>query len=142
MLDLKNRKIMGRILNLNFNQNSGFSIVEAIISIFVVGVILAIYGQLSEMVAVNKGTGYQEIALRIARSQAEDLRALPFSALPASGSFSHTLLAELPQGSANFTNADFGASEVKKITIVVSWQEARAGNRNITLTTLISQGGL
>ena len=121
----------------------GFSIIEVIISIFVVGAMLVVYGRLNESIAVNRGIGHQEVALRVARGQIENLRAIPYNSLPPTGSFEVPVWAQgqLPQGSAGYSNTAFNDG-VKNIAVTVSWVEPGAGARNVSLTTLISQGGL
>jgi len=123
-------------------DNLGFSIIEVIISVFIIGVMLVVYGRLNDTVSVNQEVEHQEVALRIARNQIEVLRAVPYNSLPATGAFTDPMLAQLPQGSAGVSNTAFNDG-IKNITVTVSWTDiSDSTSRSVSLATLISQGGL
>jgi Tfp pilus assembly protein PilV len=128
--------------HISSNNIRGFAMVEVIISIFILAAMLVIYGRANDTIAMNQGVKYQEIALRIAHSQIETLRSLPYDSLPSSGPFADTELASLPQGTGSVSVTAFNSS-TKNVTVTVSWVEARnAQARSVALGTLITQGGL
>lgn len=124
------------------NQQSGFSILEVLISLLIIGAGLVIYTASTNSVILNKNTRHSEIALRIAATKIDSLRTTPFASLPGSGSFTDPSLASLPNGQANLTVSDFNA-KTKEITVVVSWLEPGSNpSHSVSLNTLITQGGL
>ena len=85
----------------------------------------------------------QEIALRIANTKMESVRAGGYAAVPSSGPFSDTLLGTIPSGTASISVANSNA-QTKQVTVTVSWNEPAIGDtRFVVLSTLITDiGGL
>ena len=123
------------------NKQSGLSIIEIPIALFIVGVTLLIYAASSNSAVLNKEARYQELANRIASSEMEDLRNDGYTNVPASGSFSNSLLSQLPSNSAVLTVSDYNA-DTKQVVVKVSWLSANGTTHNISLTTLITKSGL
>lgn len=120
----------------------GFLIIEVVISVFIVGVMLLVYAAASNTMALNRTAKNQQLAYRIANNEMERLRSLSYASLPASGTFTDTLLSTLPSSTAIRTVADYNAS-TKQVTTVVTWRDPGSSvTRNVTLTTLINQYGL
>ena len=121
---------------------TGFSILEVPIALMIVAVMLLIYGAASNSVSLNSNSRHQDLAHFIAVSEMEDLRALGYDNLPASGGFSHPLLGNLPSSAAVLTVGDYN-DNTKQITVKVSWQEpGRAAVHSVSLVTLINKYGL
>jgi len=121
---------------------SGMTIIEVLVSLFMVGVALLLMHASVNSLLINRNAKHQELAARIAASQMEELRNTTYLSLPGSGSFTHPLLINLPQGEANMTLTNFNAT-TKEISVVVSWREPDSTTtRNVTLTSLITQNGL
>jgi len=123
------------------NKQSGLSIIEIPIALFIVGVTLLIYAASSNSAVLNKEARYQELANRIASSEMEDLRNGGYTNVPASGSFSNSLLSQLPSNSTVLTVSDYNA-DTKQVVVKVSWLSANGTTHNISLTTLITKSGL
>lgn len=123
------------------DKNSGFSIIEVVITIAMVGLMLVVYQTSANTVVLNKGSNYQEIALRIASSKLQTLRTQPYASLPASGAFADSLLSSLPQGQGTLTVTDYNA-KTKQIKATVSWRNPKGKTQQVNLETLITQGGL
>jgi len=120
----------------NSQKQNGFSIIEALVAIFIVGVILVIYAASSNLLLLNNNARHLELAQRVAILEMEDLRAMPFNTLPASGSFSNSLLASLPHGSGQITLTDINSSS-KQIVVTVSWQEPSAKTTHSASFTML-----
>lgn len=121
----------------------GFSLLEVLVAVFLIGVIFVMYSAAMKNVSLNRNAKAQEIALRIASTKMEVLRDAGYGSLPASGSFADSQLASIPSGSASLAVLDFNA-ETKQVTVTVSWTEPSiGGGRNVVLSTLITvTGGL
>ena len=117
----------------------GFTLVETVIAIGIIGIIVIATGTLLQRITVS---GHeirdQDIALRIARTQIEILRAGGYSALPATGTFTNTLLTSLASSTAQETITVVDA-KTKKVDVLVSWRAEDANQRSLTLTTLMVQ---
>jgi prepilin-type N-terminal cleavage/methylation domain-containing protein len=124
------------------NHQKGFSFIEVIIGLLIVGLVLIIYHAAGNTLILQRNVKHQDLALRIAENKLEELRSLPYSSLPATGTFSHPLITNLPSGSASLTISDYN-SRTKEIRVQVNWQESGAATtHNVILTTLITQNGL
>jgi prepilin-type N-terminal cleavage/methylation domain-containing protein len=121
-------------------NQSGFSIIEVPIALFIIGVMLLIYAAASNTIVLNRNARYQELANRIASSEMEDLHNDGYSGLPVSGNFTHSLLSQLPNSSATLRVSDYN-SDTKQVDVNVSWQDAASGRRSVSLTTLIANHG-
>ena len=117
----------------------GFTIMEVLVSIFVLASTLAIYTTASMTTRVTRHAKYQDAALRIAESEIENLRSLSFGSLPASGPIVSTELDALPGGTGTRTITEYN-TETKQANVNISWQEANMP-RSIELDTLITETG-
>ena len=123
------------------NSNSGFSLLEVLVTIFFIGLILVLYQSVLSKVRLIRYVDNQEIALRVANNKIEELRAGGYSALPASGSFSDSQLNILSSCTAAMAITDFNAT-TKTVVITIEWQQPPSTSvRNILLTTLITKTG-
>ena len=120
-------------------KNRGFSLVEVIVTIFVIGTMLVVSQAIRLGAPLAQSVRDQDIALKVAQNEVEELRALGYESLPPSGSFSDSLLASLSSGSGNVTVSDFNTG-TKKVIVTVSWSE-RGAEESIVLSTLITKIG-
>ena len=126
----------------NYPKNSGFSIMEVPIALAIIVVMLVIYQGASQSLVLNRNSRDQDLAHHIAVSEIEDLRGLGYSAVPASGSFTHTLLNKLPNAAASLTTSDYN-SDTKQVIVTVTWVEPGSGvTHSVSLATLINKYGL
>ncbi len=127
----------------NLKKQSGFSVIEVVITLFIIGVILLLYQAALNSVFLSRNAKDQEVALRIAQHKVEELRNGGYDSLPISGSFSDSQLSTISQGSAYMTIADFNP-KTKLVNVNVSWHEPNSQtNHSVELNTLITQiGGL
>lgn len=124
-------------------SKAGFSFVEVVITLFIIGVILTLYVAAVNTMHLAKTVKHQELALRVANNKMEELRAGGYLNLPSSGSFSDSQLSALPSSSASMTITDYNTS-TKQVLVNIQWKEnGSSAFRNIGLTTLITKvGGL
>jgi prepilin-type N-terminal cleavage/methylation domain-containing protein len=125
------------------NSKSGFSLLEVIVTLFIIGLALILYQAALGKAKLIQYAKNQEIALRVANNKMEELRAGGYAALPSSGSFSDPQLNSLPNSSASITITDYNA-DTKQVIITIEWQELTGSAlKNISLATLITKmGGL
>lgn len=72
----------------------------------------------------------------------ENLRNTAFGSLPPSGPLADSDLSRLPGGSASLSISDYGSSSlIKDLIVTISWEESGV-TKDVTLQTLISQGGI
>jgi prepilin-type N-terminal cleavage/methylation domain-containing protein len=127
---------------MRYDPSRGFTLIEVAVAIFVIGIMIVASAALLHGVPVSRVTHSQSIALAIAESQIETLRAAGYAALPASGSFTDSALSSLASSTASTTVTVYD-SKTKRVDVGVSWLETDATRRYVTLTTLIAQvGGL
>lgn len=130
------------LYTLCMQSSRGFSLIEILVSIGILGAIIGIYAISSNIVILSRHVRYDDVALRIASSKLETLRATPYASLPASGSFVDPLFSTFASSSGYVTVSDYNA-ETKRIDVVVLTEEAGNTVRSITLTTLVTEiGGL
>jgi prepilin-type N-terminal cleavage/methylation domain-containing protein len=119
-------------------RKTGFSLIEVIVAIAIIGMMIVTTSVLLERLPVNsRAVSDQDVALKIARNEIETLRAGGYALLPVNGSFANPLLNSLPSGSASVTIAVYDA-KTKRADVSVSWRET-SGARTVSLTTLIAQ---
>lgn len=127
---------------INGKKQAGFGILEVPISLFIIAVMLLIYGAASNSMTLNRNSKEQDLGHFIAVSELEDLRALGYANLPASGAFSHPLLENLPGGTATLTVSDYN-NDTKEVIVTVTWKDPGSFTIHSTvLTTLINKYGL
>ncbi len=119
----------------------GFSLIEVIVSIFIIGVALLLLQALirgNALIALSKSQG---VATAIVRNELESLRSGGYAALPPSGSFSNILLDTLPFATTTLTVSDYNA-KTKQISVSVMWRDpSSVATSTVSLSTLITQTG-
>lgn len=120
-------------------SSRGFSLIEAVIAIAIIGIMTVAVGALLQRLPINgREVRDQDVAIRIARNKVESLRAAGYAALPASGAFTDMLLSSLASSSASLTISSFNA-KTKQADVVVSWRGVGTTTRTVSLTTLITE---
>ena len=117
----------------------GFSLVEILVTLFILGTMLVISKAIFLGAPVIQGAKNQDLALKIARNEVEVLRALGYTSLPVSSSFTDSLLSSLSSGSGALVVSDFNLG-TKQVVVTVSWME-RGVAESVSLTTLITKAG-
>jgi prepilin-type N-terminal cleavage/methylation domain-containing protein len=117
----------------------GFSLIEVTVAVAIIALLVVTTSVLLQRIPVSgRETRDQDIALKIARNQIEIVRAAGYTALPASGSFTNTLLSSLASSSASIAVTSYN-SKTKQVVASVSWRGAGAVMRSVSLTTLITE---
>ncbi|OGE88903.1 MAG: hypothetical protein A3J07_04430 [Candidatus Doudnabacteria bacterium RIFCSPLOWO2_02_FULL_49_13] len=123
------------------NRESGISLIEVVISMFILVTLLAFYTSALNTVAQSRKQRYEDLAYRVANKQMESLRATTYVSLPPSGAVSDSMLNQIPSGAGSFTVADYaGYTGIKEITVTVTWTDGIA--KQLQLKTLAGNGGI
>ena len=120
----------------------GFSVIEVVITLFMIAVTLMLFQATANSVVLNKYSRYREIALRIADNKLQTIRTTAFASIPASGTFADSQLSSLPNGVGTITTSDI-TSTLKDVSVVVKWTKpGGSGTQQVQLQTYIASGGL
>lgn len=123
-------------------SQKGFTIIEIVITLFMIGVTLVLFQATANSVVLNKYGRYREIALRIADNQMQTIRTTAFASIPPSGNFVDSGLASIPNGLGTLTVTDV-SSTLKIVTVTVTWTKPGVpGNQMVELETYVYSGGL
>ncbi|MBI4363660.1 MAG: prepilin-type N-terminal cleavage/methylation domain-containing protein [Candidatus Doudnabacteria bacterium] len=123
------------------HSQKGMSLIEVIVSMFMLAVLLTLYAGALNTVAQTKKLKYENLAYHAASKKMEELRATTFASLPPSGTISDPMLSQIPSGSGSFTVFDYGPySGIKEIIVTVSWNDGKA--KSVVLKTLAGSGGI
>ncbi len=123
------------------HSTSGMSLIEVVISMFVLVTLLAFYTSALSTVAGSRKQRYEDLAYHVANKEMEDLRALPYANLPPAGVISDSMLAQIPSGAGAFTVTDYpGFSGIKEIVVTVTWTDGIA--KSVVVKTLAGTGGI
>lgn len=125
-----------------FLNKNGYLLIEVVISLGIIAIFFILFQAAATTAILNRDVKHKDLALRIAQSQIENLRSLGYAALPTSSSFIDTQLSLLPDGQSTTTFSQYNSKTLQAI-VTVSWQESGSNNRhNVSLNTLISEGGI
>ena|SRR3989338_7997696 len=117
------------------------SLIEVIVSMFMLTVILVFYASALNTVALSRKTRNEGMAYRIASKQIETLRAADFLNLPPSGPIVDPMLSQIPSGSGSFTVSDYpGYTGMKEFVATVGWNDGQA--RSVVIRSLAGTGGI
>lgn len=120
----------------------GFSLVEVVVSIFIIGVMLFMLQAIIHSSALVRMAKNQGIALSIARNKLEGLRAGGYTNLPTSGSFSDSLVDTLPQAATTTLVVSDYNVKTKQVSVSVVWKDqGTVASTTVSLSTLIAQTG-
>lgn len=120
----------------------GFSLIEAVVSMGIMGVALLAVGTLTHTIPLAQQTRYETLALAIAADKVGSVRGGGYGSVPSSGSFMSPDMATLPDGAGTLVVSDYN-DKTKQVTVMVSWQKPGLAARSISLSTLITEvGGL
>jgi prepilin-type N-terminal cleavage/methylation domain-containing protein len=122
--------------------HKGFTLIEMLVTIWILLLMLVVIGGLVSAFPLLRFSKHQDLALKIATTEIDALRALGYDSLPASGSISSSLLSALPSGAGARTVTDINDA-TKEVHVAVSWVETSGNAHEVVLTTFITEvGGL
>lgn len=130
----------------NLNRESGFTLIEIFIAILVLTIgLLGTAVLTTGVVRGNLSSKNITTATAIAQSCFEENRRVGYSnagAVPSGGSNSCISgAATVSLGGVNFTrnlSIDTSVSNIKTLTVVVSWSEGAVGSKSVTLKTVMA----
>lgn len=121
--------------------NSGFTIIEIIIVIGIVGIMISgILPLYLNVITANKSAAYYSNAYKIADSMIEEYRTNSFDSI-----VNETVeVTELPEGSANLIVSSeidgVTESDIKELDLTISWNFNRT--QSIRIVTYVAKDGL
>lgn len=117
----------------------GFTLAETVVALFIMSLAVAFVTVVASTIKATRDAAYENIAFRVADSKLNELRSLGYAAI-APGAFLDAELANIPNGLASSTVATWNA-ETKQVTVGVSWGDADARTKYVSLTTLVTETG-
>lgn len=123
------------------------TLVEILVALSITVVsVLALYAVFTSSMRINLHTKYKATAYHIASQEMEIIRSTAFSSLSNQnkGPFIGTVsgLEKLPSPTTELTIENYqGDSNIKKVTVDVSWQQETT-SKKVNLVTLVSRQGL
>lgn len=125
-------------------SESGFSIIEVLMTIVVAGILFsAVIALYSNVLIVQSRTQNLETATRAAHRQVESLRNLQYSSLEEGENidFTDDLPAGLPNGSSGIVEITDEQQGLKRVDVTVTYPEGSA-DRVVTVSSLIGIIGI
>ena len=123
-------------------SSRGFSLIEVVVSIFIVGVMLVLLQAVfrsSVLVRIAKNEG---IALSIARNEVESLRAGGYASLPLGSTFYDSLVTSLNTNATTTLAITVYNATTKQVVVSVVWLDpSKTASSTVSLSTLITQTG-
>ncbi len=117
------------------------SLIEVLISMFLLTVLVALYGAALNTLALTGKLRNENLAYNVASRQIETLRETPFASLSGSGTISDPLLSSIPSGSGSYAVVDHSTfTGMKEITVTVNWNDGQS--RTVQIKTLAGSGGI
>lgn len=130
------------------SDQTGFSLVEILLVITIVGFIALLVSNLPYSIRLNSASNHQSIAKLIVAKQVEDLRAKTYANLAnGTSAISDSRLSTLPQASGSIIISDCpiaicaNGEHLKQVSVTVSWHE-NTYTQSAQLDTFIGEGGL
>ncbi len=133
--------------------NNGFSLVEILLSLFLLSSLLAILFSTTGSLFTRRTSDLQAIATKIASRDIENQRNTPFGSLPATtiGGCDYTfpdadlskLHTKYGNGCVTRTRTDYGSDpNIQWVTVTVNWRTDNGAAQTVQMDTLIYKNGL
>lgn len=120
----------------------GFSLIEVTVSIFIMSVMLLMLQSIIRSNVLVQTSKNQSIALSIARNKIEGLRIGGYAALPASGSFSDSLVSTLPLAATTTLTVTTYNARTKLVSTSVLWRDkGSTSSSTVSLSILLTETG-
>jgi prepilin-type N-terminal cleavage/methylation domain-containing protein len=131
-------------INIYKLKNGGYSILEVLMTIVVVGILFsAVIALYSNVLIVQHRTQNLETATRAAHRQVEALRNLQYNSLEEGEDidFSDDLPADLPAGSSGIVEVTEAQQGLKRVDVTVTYPDGSSDNE-VTVSSLIGIIGI
>jgi prepilin-type N-terminal cleavage/methylation domain-containing protein len=130
-------------------KQDGFSLVELVIAVSLVGVIVMIVGNIPNAIRLVTSSQSESLVRQIAAKKIEDVRAAGYESLPEQGTTNITdsRLGQLNNSAAFMVVDECPATictadeEVRQVTLTISWSE-EGEPKTYQIVTLIGEDGL
>ena len=133
---------------MNAKHQSGFSLIESLLIIVILGIIVGLLAILPNAINLINKSKHISLAKEIAAKQLEDKRTIKYVNMDSGNKpINDSRLSLLPKGAGVITieNCDSqvctNEEHTKQVTIQISWQD-NSKAQTVILKTLISEGGL
>lgn len=127
------------------DNNSGFTLVEVLITVMILSFVLTstVLAYTKSAIFMNDLREYTVVS-QVLNEQMELIRDMPFDTVVSSASgFSSNGFNEINNATGLITIEDpFSDNNIKRVTLSVSWQTPQGRNITRSLTTLISRDGI
>ena len=126
------------------NKQSGFTIVEVVVSIVIIGLLVpAVTGLMTTLNNTQKQVIYKESATRSAATEIETLRNAKYNTLEngTTLNFTNQLPNDLPKNKSGTVVISEPINGLKRVEVTVSYTDGNQ-QQKVTLTSLIGQLGL
>lgn len=130
------------------HHQKGFSLVEIIIVISIIGLLVLLISNLPAAITTNTNSRNRSIALDVAGKKMDSLRKQTYSNLTnGSSQFTDSALDDIPQAAATYSIEDCpqvvctNSEDAKRIKIEVTWNES-GETYSVNLETIITKGGI
>ncbi len=120
---------------------AGFTLIELIISIVILGIgLVGVVGCLTAALVSNQKASRTQLATAIAQDTIEDMRSRGFGVIDYTNYPASQTVSGLPQGSETvaITDAYGGDARLKKVSVEVSWGSTNASTSRVRLETIVS----
>lgn len=134
----------------NLHSSKGFSLIEVMLFLMIVGFIILLVVNIPNSIGLIGTTRRINLAKEVVNQKIEALRLSGFENLPGNGisTFSDGRLSTLPSSTGEVSVEDCpssictnGETNIKQVKVSVKWKEDR-NDKNLSVTTLISEGGI
>lgn len=120
----------------------GFTLLEVVISVFMLGVMLIMLQAILQSATLVRVSKNQGIALSIAKNELEYVRSLGYALLPGYTTFSDSLVSTLPTAATTTFAVSTYNTKAKQVTVSVVWLDpGSSASSTVTLSTIIAQTG-
>lgn len=124
-----------------FRSTRGFSLIEVLIAMVVIGAMVALYATVLGLFPLTRTTEHSAVALRIAEDELAVVRAGGYAALPVSGSFTNAQFSLLPENATGTIAVSAVNAKTKQVVVTVDWREPGKATSTVSLSTFVTETG-
>lgn len=144
-----NSNFLKKVTARSVRGEAGFSLLEILLAVVIIGFIVLTIANIPSSLQLIGKSRYSSLARDIVSQEIETVRAQGYASLAnGTASFTDNRLFSLPNGAGQVVVADCpltickSGEQTKQVSVSVTWLENKSGTKNVSVTTLISDGGL